>query len=304
MLLVFSGATYPIADKPISVTSQFKYKSEAARATFPVPRSALDLLLVNRQVNDEAHGFFYRNDLVFPTPARLQCFMLSLGKRRLDCLRSLTLFSEHGRLVDKITKGGEVHQRYPAKINFVYENQGPLEGIDKMGVAMLLVRLLPNLQKLHLMHRSVTMDGVTRTHSRFSTYGRDLQFNDIRFMFEMRNIPDIKIRDLDLELVEEEHELVHEAMLRSGRTITASYLEEYEHELQSFRRNNAALKHLNHGLQLAQKGVVVHELFAGGNWRERMDWPKLEGSDCGLIKGCSCGPSDDKNKEIEEVSHH
>lgn len=50
----------------------------------------------------------------------------------------------------------------------------------------------------------------------------------------------------------------------------------------------AALRHLSHGLKLAQKGVVVYKLCADG-WEEDEDWPALEGSDCGVDKGCSCG---------------
>ena len=91
-------------------------------------------------------------------------------------------------------------------------------------------------------------------------------------MFEMRNIADIKVRDIDLELV--------------GATCDITMMA-------YVNQKKAALKHLNHGLRIAQKGAVVRELFDGPDWRKEESWPVLEGSDCGFNKGCSCGPDEE-----------
>lgn len=58
--------------------------------------------------------------------------------------------------------------------------------------------------------------------------------------------------------------------------------------LKKARRRVAASRHLNHGLQLAQKGVVVSKLHTE-EWEQGEDWPALEGSDCGKSNGCLCG---------------
>lgn len=271
-LLLFPGATYPIAAKPVSVTSQYKHKPYAARAALVTPRSALDILLVNRQIHDEAYGLFYQNDLVFPTPARLQMFMVSLGDKRLECLRSLTFFNEYGHLIDKIRRRGRVVDRYPPYISSGLDGEAS-EGTDKWEVAMLSVQRLPNLQKLHFLYRNRTMAPISdqRSNPGIARQRRFL-YADAKFMSEMRNISDIKVRDLDMEIIAETCDLKRMAYVESKA---------------------AALKHLNHGLQLAQQGMVVHELFAGRDWREDNLWPVLQGSDCGFSRGCRCGSNKD-----------
>jgi hypothetical protein len=47
MLLVFDGPTYPVSGKPISVTTQIKHMRRNKIDEIPVPRSALEILLVN-----------------------------------------------------------------------------------------------------------------------------------------------------------------------------------------------------------------------------------------------------------------
>lgn len=167
-----------------------------------------------------------------------------------------------------------------------------------MQTTALLIRLLPNLRKLHFLYRSETMcAGVCHESTRFD-------FAFAGFMFDMRNISDIKVRDLDMEIQEDEFMLAHEATLRSHAFIGPSYLQKHERGLREFRGKKAALQHFNCGIRLAQKGVVVRELITDQEWELRYDWPKLEGFDCGWEKGCSCEPSGGEHREIEDVSHY
>ena len=50
------------------------------------------------------------------------------------------------------------------------------------------------------------------------------------------------------------------------------------------------LKHFNHGLALAQKGIVVEELCEEFWWVQG-EWPSLGESVCGKAVGCVCGSS-------------
>lgn len=269
-LLLIPGAIYPVATEPISVTSQYKYKSAAERAALVAPRSVLDLLLVNHQIHDEACGIFYQNDLVFPTPARLLAFVVSLGNKRLESLTSLTLFNKCGYLIDQGERREGGSYRHHPYISYRTFDERALEGMDKMEVTKLLINRLPNLQKLHFIHRNRTMRGIGPEHAASTNNKQcDLQFADTRFMFEMRNISDIEVRDLDLEI---------NGYYGGGRNLAA------------VNRNKASLKHLNHGLRLAQKGIVVRELYADRNWRKDETWPVLQDSDCGVSRGCTCGP--------------
>lgn len=257
MLLVFPGATYPIAGKPVSVTSRFKYMGERERDNVRIPRSALEILCVNRQIYDEAVGIFYQNDFVFATPAKLQLFMVSLGNERLDCIKSLTLFNEYGQLVDKVEKHGRIVDLHPPHIDHRPINQRSPEGLDKTEVAMLLIRRLPGLRKLHLLFRGSTLDDVDGPRVSVSGLSkRKLRYESLRSVFELRQIPDIKIRNIDIEYFEDylERELVKD--LRDGMQLTAAEHRTNDRCLAKIKRTKAALRHLNHGLWLAQKGVV------------------------------------------------
>lgn len=71
---------------------------------------------------------------------------------------------------------------------------------------------------------------------------------------------------------------------------------------QEIDKHRAALKHFNHGLQLAQTGVVARELYTVKGWREKKTWPALGGSGCGY--GCSCGiDAVDSAELIENVDN-
>ena len=306
MLLVFPGATYPVAGNPVSVTSRLEYMSRRPRKQLskrPAPRSALEILLVSRQVHDEAIGLFYHNDFVFPTHSRLQLFLFSLYEngKRMGNLTSLTISSEHGILVETVKKQGprvDVQRPYIAHERC---GQKALEGVDKMQVTTLLIRLLPNLRKLHFLHRSKTLCDHENSRCRG---GVAFDFASAGFMFNMRNIADTKVRDIDMEIQEDEVKLAHEKKLRRDASISSSYLQRHEHVSRNFCHKKAALQHYNRGIQLAQKGVVVRELVTNDDWPKLVVWPQLEGSDCGRDKGCSCGPSDGKTEETQEVSHH
>lgn len=258
VLLSFPGATYPINTEPVSIASQYKHRSDQSRAAMKAPGSVLNILLVNRQLQQEAYPFFYQNDLFFSTPARFQKFMITLSDSRIECLRSLTLFNEHGRLI-------EAYRPYLARKMY---NEDSLERANKMDVAMLLIRRLPNLEKLHFLYRSKTMSKVGHYGTKQVDMESSLRPAEVGFMFQTRNLPDVKIRDLDLELDEEFN--CHE-------------------DLAELNEQKAVLKHLNHGLRLAQKGMVVRELFGQDDWRDDETWPVLQGSDCGFGKGCTCG---------------
>lgn len=154
-----------------------------------------------------------------------------------------------------------------------------------MAVTVLLLRHLPNLQKLHFLFRNKTMSyfGSKQTIPRTIDFYGDLKISHTRFMFEMRNISDIKIRDIDLEIIGEHCDSSMKAYVN---------------------KKKAAVKHLNYGLRLAQKGVVVRGLFDGPDWRKEEAWPVLEGSDCGFSKGCSCGPDEEWEANQEAETSH
>jgi hypothetical protein len=76
-----------------------------------------------------------------------------------------------------------------------------------------------------------------------------------------------------------------------------------DYGLECIARQEATLRHFNHGLRLSQTGIVVQELCAGYGCRDDGSWPALQGSYCGYHKGCSCGmeEEDADSGESEKV---
>jgi len=60
------------------------------------------------------------------------------------------------------------------------------------------------------------------------------------------------------------------------------------------------LEHFNHGLALAQRVVVIEELYEDKSWPYDAVWPGLEGdADCGVAVGCLCGT---EKEEVQQAS--
>lgn len=274
MLLLFPGPTYPVSGKPLSVTTRLKYKSQSGRDALPVPWSALEILQVNKQIHDEAHKLFYHNDLVFSDPTDMQDFMCSLSDARLDCLSSLTLFCEISAGIapkrDEVTETG-------------------------LGGTLLLIRRLNNIRKLHLLlcFRLIRFKEQIST-TNFIDPVDVSRLKDVKTLFTLRGVADLKVLDLDLITAEEESN-----QIMAKRTPGLHH--KYFQNAKCIARQMAALRHFNYGLQLAQTGVVVRELYTVEDWREQETWPVLQGSDCGIRKGCSCGVSRVEPAEVIEI---
>lgn len=270
MLLLFPGPTYPLAEKPLSVTSRFKFQKHTKRDAVPVPRSALEVLLVNKQIHEEAHKIFYQNDLVFSSPVEIQDFMCSFGDARFESLRSLTLFC----VEDSVT---------------VNKDSGVVD--TGLGAILLLMRRLKGLQKLRLLLR---FRRICMYHQNFANSFVDRvdvsRLKDAKTLFTLRGVADIMVQDLDLVKFEENCS----GPYRNGSRDN--------HARECIARQAAALRHFNYGLQLAQSGVVVRELYTVEGWRNKETWPVLQGSDCGIRKGCSCGVSKVEPAEVIEIS--
>jgi hypothetical protein len=216
---------------------------------------------------------FYQNDFVFSTPARLQTFMLSLSDQRLDSLRSLTFIYEDRLL--SCSRGVELTK-----------NQR-LEGELRIDTTFLLVRRLKGLQKLHVLLRARYMDSTGYWQANRAKFIDDLdpsRLQGMKTLFTVRGVVDVRVRDLDLE--DNERDRKAKADKQQVLSVRKEWRRRRCDELVG--QQKAALRHLNRGLQLAQTGRVVHDLYTKTNWRDDNTWPVLEGSDCGLNKGCSC----------------
>lgn len=161
-------------------------------------------------------------------------------------------------------------------------------GVHTMGVTLKLLRRMCGLKKFHLL--------VENHLSRLRTYSLSVfatttppEIHGVSVLFSLRGIPDIQVRDLGLEdcyaglAVPKPHSPTRETV---------------EHKVQM-------LKHFNHGLWLAQQGLVFEELYECNSWPYSSEWPSLGDAECGRVIGCSCGiekeevqpPSDEETSE-------
>lgn len=246
LLLVNPGVTYPTADTPTSVISASKHMGKALKDSVPIPYSSLAILETNHQIHNEAVTIFYRsNEMVFKYPSHLQAFTLSLEKDRLESITRLVLFYKD-------------------------HNEG---GLHTMDITMRLLRRMRGLKKFHLLleKHMVQELGWPLTYRS----GRPAHIRGAATLFTLRDIDDIKIRDLDLESrFEREKEKPQPHMPVYFTTM-------WQHEV---------LKHFNQGLKLAvQQGLVVKELYEDEEWHLEGKFPVLEGGvECGRFDGCSC----------------
>lgn len=235
-------------DKPTEVTHRNEEILERVDA-LPTPHSALDLLLVDKQICEEASGLFYHhNHLVFTYAMEMEMFLLDLGPARFACIRQLSLFHDDDTLV----------------------------GVSPIDTALPQLRRLPNLRKFHLLVPCHMSD------YEFNP-GCPSMIHGVQWLFTLRNLDDLKVRDLILEDQVE------------GAT---DWLRLEEAQEAIAETQTQVLKHFNHGLRIAsQKGIVVRELYTREWGVKDEKWPVLEGSDCGRKNGCSCGDEDSASQE-------
>jgi hypothetical protein len=136
--------------------------------------------------------------------------------------------------------------------------------------AILTMRLLPGLRKFHLLielgsreHDEEYQDNPAELRPR--TYPSQLPCAE--GLFKLRNLTDIACSHLPAE----DWKNNPRSLTEPGKDMSGPY------------------KHFSHGLQLAQKGSVNSKLYTNPKWYRDELWPVLNGSDCGVRKGCTYG---------------
>lgn len=139
------------------------------------------------------------------------------------------------------------------------------------------LRSLRGLRKLHIIFRCPDREDVTARGVRFLPGGRPALIPGARALFSLRNLTDFQIHN----------------------TFPADYHSADGPEVvRALKKVDAAFKHFNHGLLLAQQGQVVSELYTNINWDSGEMWPAMgtKTSVCGPEKGCLCVPDSDDDK--------
>lgn len=128
--------------------------------------------------------------------------------------------------------------------------------------ALVTLKLLPNLRKLHVLLPE------TYEYARYPG-----SFLGAPALFQLRGLNIIEVRDLRL-------------LDDSSRTGTLA---------------KHAWRHFDHGLALAQKGVIIAALYQDDAWYQNPTFPVLQGSRCSVEHGCNCPePWFDEEEWIED----
>lgn len=144
-------------------------------------------------------------------------------------------------------------------------------GIHTMDITMKLLRRMRGLQKFHLLVEKHLTKRPQRSINRLAQTTPS-ELHGVAILFSLRCLADVQVRDLDLE----------DCVERLARFPTRGpSKEDVEHKVQM-------LKHFNHGLALAQQGLVVEELYEDDSWPYQDEWPTLGNVECGVIVGCLC----------------
>lgn len=166
-----------------------------------------------------------------------------------------------------------------SNVTLFYKNHNE-GGISTMATTLKLIRRLRGLKKFHLLlehHLVASPAWSPQTKERCVS-----RVHGIAILFTLRGIADIRVRDLDLE----------DRMNKVGSYKNRDVNDTVKDLVQ-------VLKHFNHGLALAQKGVVVEELCEEFWWVQG-EWPSLGENTCGKSVGCTCGENEDKDKAQSE----
>jgi len=245
MLLVIPGTTFPVTE---GLTISKSRKRE-------VPKSALNILCVNRQINGEAYAHFYsQNDLAFATPVTLHTFLFNLGHVKLDCLRNLTFF-------------------YDLKRDF-YQ---PPDDLTPLDLIVSTLRSLRGLRKLHIIFRGPSRNHMSLQDTRFLPGVHPQLIPGAKALFSFRNLKDIKIH----------------SPFPAG-----DYHSDGPDVVEALKQVDAAFKHFNRGLHLAQRGELIPELYTNDNWDSEQYWPAEEKNMyvCGVERGCVCASDSDEDE--------
>jgi len=156
-------------------------------------------------------------------------------------------------------------------------------GMHTMDITMKLLRRMSGLKKFHLLVEKHLAKRLQRTW-RLLAETTPSEIHVVSILFSLRGLIDILVRDLELEDCYPKTALY---------THNGPPRQDFEHKVQM-------LKHFNHGLVLAQQGLVVEELYEGHSWPYQDEWPSLGNVECGMIVGCLCGTEDNEVQEAGE----
>lgn len=216
------------------------------------------MLLVNKQIHHEAIGIFYNaNEFVFYYPTQLHAFLLSIGSTRQKFVRAITLHYYN-------SKSG---------------------GVDITEFTTFpLLKHLTGLRKLHILMVDKTWHlPSTTTQHPGSRHPRVWPFSDreprilrlnpglipgFKYLFDLRGITDIIMRDIGLERLVERLE---------GMSAYPEF--PLDNDYKCVLQLSRAYAHFNAALVDAQAGRIKTELLQDNEWLIREEFPKIAGQD-------------------------
>lgn len=196
--------------------------------------------------------YYHCNSFVFHYPVQLTAFLIAIGPARKKMIRDITLY---------------------------YHNV-KLGGVELIDLTFPLLTQLPGLKKLHILMMAHLGESNLRRGwiqqpwrsqwrtpvSDVSIYGTNpALIPGMKTLFQLRNLTDVKVRDLALEKMLEdlEQDKAFPDFPRNGTSANVVRL-------------SKAFEHFNAALADAQLGIVNEKLFEDNEWQRWDVFPTID----------------------------
>jgi hypothetical protein len=232
LLLQVDGPIHPTTDTPSSAPKAHARRRNEVQKF----ESALSILAVNRQINDETVGMFYHeNQFEFYYPTQLHAFLLSLSAHRQAALRDITL------------------HYYNTKVG----------GINLTDLTFPLLEQLTGLRRLHIIANKEF--SVRYTYQYHLDNANPVMIPGMRTLFDLRGITNLKVRDtfLERQIEDLKKEGKHGKHISHSPGTCSHYFTELEKIMEFF----------NQALADAQTGKVNKALLDDKDWHTKKPFP-------------------------------
>ncbi|EMC98312.1 hypothetical protein BAUCODRAFT_121189 [Baudoinia panamericana UAMH 10762] len=254
MVLRVDGAVQPIKGVPTSAARTKAYRDDGVYSD-----SSLSLLVVNRQIHNEAVGIFYHhNEFEFQYTLRLNAFLLSLGPERLNSLRDITVHT------------------------YEFKNGG----LSLTELTFSMFKRLKALRKLHVILQGDLFRKIVKWPYRNGwsmCSANPATAPGIKTLFNLRGLTTILVTDEELtrglDDVKKDPSYPTFAVASKSQCIV---------------RVSKALDHLNAALLDAQSGRVNHKLLEDEKWQCKDDFPTID-----QIPAEDVSPDGDSRKQYD-----
>lgn len=153
----------------------------------------------------------------------------------------------------------------------------PPDALTPLDLIVSTLRSLRGLRKLHIILRGPSENRIRVGDIRFLPGVRPQLIPGAKALFSLRNLTSFKIH---------------------SPYRAKDYYKDGLDVVEALEQVEAAFKHFNRGLHLAQRGEIIPQLYTNDIWDSEQYWPAEETNMyvCGVERGCLCASDSDEDE--------